>query len=90
MSGGVSYFSRFFVKFVEIFAAGLASAISAYLLAYFGGVLSSTPASSPVPTTQIGSNASGVAAQPIAPVAAPTNQRTAYAEAGLSRAASGT
>jgi uncharacterized protein DUF992 len=72
MSGGVSYFSRFFVKFVEIFAAGLASAISAYLLAYFGGVLSSTPASSPVPTTQIGSNASGVAAQPIAPVAAPT------------------
>jgi hypothetical protein len=33
MSGEVSYFSRFFVKFVEISAAGLASAISAYLLA---------------------------------------------------------
>ena len=33
MSGEVSYFSRFFVKFVEIIAAGLASAISAYLLA---------------------------------------------------------
>ena len=36
MSGEVSYFSRFFVKFVEIIAAGLASAISAYLLAHFG------------------------------------------------------
>jgi hypothetical protein len=32
MSGEVSYFSRFFVKFVKIIAAGLASAISAYLL----------------------------------------------------------
>jgi len=30
MSGEVSYFSRFFVKFVEISAAGLASAISAF------------------------------------------------------------
>jgi hypothetical protein len=29
MSGEVSYFSRFFMKFVEIIAAGLASAISA-------------------------------------------------------------
>jgi len=37
MSGEVSYFSRFFVKFVEIIAAGVASAISAYLLAHFGG-----------------------------------------------------
>ena len=37
MSGEVSYFSRFFVKFVEIIAAGVASAICAYLLAHFGG-----------------------------------------------------
>jgi hypothetical protein len=37
MSAEVSYFSRFFLKFVEIIAAGLASAISAYLLAHFGG-----------------------------------------------------
>jgi hypothetical protein len=28
-SGEVSYFSRFFVKFVEVSAAGLATAISA-------------------------------------------------------------
>jgi hypothetical protein len=72
MSGEVSYFSRFFVKFVEIIAAGLASAISAYLLAHFGGLLSSpTPASSPVLTAvEVGPNASGVAAQPTPPVAA--------------------
>ena len=50
MSGEVPYFSRFLVKFVEIIAAGFASAISAYLLAHFGGVLLSypTPASAPV------------------------------------------
>ena len=72
MSGEASYFSRFFVKFVEIIAAGLASAISAYMLAYFGGLLSSTPASSPTATAQVGPNASGGAAQPIAPIAAAT------------------
>ena len=43
MSGDVSYFSRFFVKFVEISAAGLATAISAYVLAHLGGLLSSSP-----------------------------------------------
>ena len=43
MSGEISYLSRFFVKFVEISAAGLASAICAYLLAHFGGLLSSSP-----------------------------------------------
>jgi hypothetical protein len=32
MSAEVSYCSRFFAKFVEIIAAGLASAITAYLL----------------------------------------------------------
>ena len=77
MSGEVSYFSRFFVKFVEIVAAGLASAVSAYLLAHFGGLLlsSSTPASAPAPTAvQLGPTASEVAkslrAQPTPPVAA--------------------
>ena len=39
MSGESSYFSRFFVKFDEVSAAGLASAICAYLLAHFGGLL---------------------------------------------------
>jgi len=43
MSGEVSYVSRFFAKFVEIIAAGLASAICAYLLAHFGGFCSPLP-----------------------------------------------
>ena len=37
----VSYFSRFFLKFVEIIAAGLATAVSGYLIAHLIGVLSS-------------------------------------------------
>jgi hypothetical protein len=77
MSGEVSYFSRFFVKFVEISAAGLASAISAYLLAHLGGLLSSspTPASAPAQTAvQVGPTANEVAGrlrtQPTSPPAA--------------------
>jgi hypothetical protein len=73
MSGEVSYFSRFFVKFVEIIAAGLASAIGAYLLAYFGGVLlsSPTPAFAPVAPT-VSDVAESLRAQPTPPVVAPT------------------
>jgi hypothetical protein len=77
MSGEVSYLSRFFVKFVEVIAAGVATAISAYLLAHFGGLLppTSTPVSAPAPTAvQVGPTASEVAesrrAQPTPPVAA--------------------
>jgi hypothetical protein len=51
MSGENSYFSRFFVKFVEVGAAGLASAICAYLLAHFGGLL---PAPAPATAVQVG------------------------------------
>jgi hypothetical protein len=79
MSGEVSYFSRFLVKFVEIVAAGFASAISAYLLAHFGGVLLSypTPASAAVtPTASL--LADSVRAQPIPLLAvAPVNERRA-------------
>jgi hypothetical protein len=60
MSGEVSYFSRFFVKFVEIIGAGLASAVCAYVLAHFGGLRpsSSTPVSAPAPSTvQVGPTA---------------------------------
>src|SRR5215472_4790065 len=77
MSGENSYLSRFFVKFVEVSAAGLATAISAYTLAHFGGLLSSspTPASAPAQTAaQVGPTASEVAgslrAQPTPPAAA--------------------
>src|ERR1700738_2269478 len=79
MSGEVSFFSRFFAKFVEIIAAGLASAICAYLLAHFGGVLltSATPAPAPVtPTASL--LADSVRAQPIPLLAvAPVNERRA-------------
>jgi hypothetical protein len=37
-----SYLSRFFAKFVEIIAAGLATAVSAYLVAHLAGPLSAT------------------------------------------------
>jgi hypothetical protein len=77
MSGEVSYFSRFFAKFVEIIGAGLASAVCAYMLAHFGGLLSSspTPASAPALTAiQLGPTPSEPAksqpVQPPAPVAA--------------------
>ena len=84
MSGENSYFSRFFVKFVEVSAAGLATAISAYLLAHFGGLLSSspTPASAPAQTAvQVGPTASEVAGslrpQPTPPaVAAAVNKQS--------------
>jgi hypothetical protein len=69
MSGESSYFSRFFVKFVEVSAAGLASAICAYLLAHFGGLLTASP---PVTAAQVGPTASEVPesrrAQPSPPV----------------------
>jgi hypothetical protein len=75
MSGENSYFSRFFVKFVEVSAAGLATAISAYALAHLGGLLSSspTPTSAPATAVQAGPTASevpeGLRAQPIPPAA---------------------
>jgi hypothetical protein len=55
MSGENSYFSRFFMKFIEVGAAGLASAICAYLLAHFGGLL---PAPAPATAVQVGPTAS--------------------------------
>src|ERR1700758_2872911 len=45
-----SYFSRFFLKFFEIIAAGLATAVSGYLIAHLTGALSS-PA--PAPATAV-------------------------------------
>src|SRR5215831_18499561 len=70
MSGESSYFSRFFVKFIEVGAAGLASAICGYLLAHFGGFL---PAPAPAPAVQAGPTTSeppeSRRAQPSPPVA---------------------
>jgi len=63
MSGENSCFSRFLVKFVEVSAAGLATAISAYALAHLGGFLSSSPAPTSAPATavQVSPTASDVA-----------------------------
>jgi hypothetical protein len=63
MSGENSCFSRFLVKFVEVSAAGLATAISAYALAHLGGLLSSspTPTSAPATAVQVSPTASEVA-----------------------------
>jgi len=62
-----SYFSRFFVKFVEIIAAGLATAVSGYLIAHLSGVLSS-PGPAPAAVNQVApSTSSNPPAQAIAP-----------------------
>jgi hypothetical protein len=70
----VSYFSRFFVKLVEIFAAGVATAVGGYLIAHLGGLWSS---SAPVPAAvQVVPSASAVSkSQPAAPVSADTNEQ---------------
>ena len=47
MADEPSYFSRFTLKFAEIMAAGIATAVSGYLIAHLGGFLSTT---APVPT----------------------------------------
>ena len=66
----VSYFSRFFLKFVEIIAAGLATAVSGYLIAHFSGVLSSpgpAPGASVIQAAPRASTVSSPPAQAIAP-----------------------
>ena len=76
MSGENSCFSRFLVKFIEVSAAGLATAISAYALAHLGGLLpsSTTPTSAPATAVQVSPTASEVAeglrAKPTPPAAA--------------------
>jgi hypothetical protein len=74
MSGESSYFSRFFVKFVEVSAAGLASAICAYLLAHFGGLL---PAPAPATAVQVGPTASETPESPRARPSPSVEQRSA-------------
>ena len=72
----VSLTSRFALKFVEIVAAGLATAASGYLIAHLSGVLSA-PASTPdaaVTTGVNGSMVSGQPPQPVAPAGAETTQ----------------
>ncbi len=77
MAGEVSYLSRFMVKFVEIVAAGFASAFSAYLLAQFGGAwLSSSPTAAPA-TAQVAPAAAPVPSAPSVQQAATPQQQPA-------------
>ena len=72
MSSDVSVFSRFLVKFVEIIAAGLATAASGYLIAHLSGALSS-PVPVPAQTViQVAPNATSPA-QPLASVSGDLN-----------------
>jgi hypothetical protein len=77
------YLSRFFVKFVEILAAGLATAMCGYLIAYLGSPL---PPATPVPVVVSAAPSAGEAvgrlpAQPAAAVAVDEQQRAAKAAA---------
>ena len=86
MAAGDSYLSRFFTKFVEISAAGVATAVSGYVLAHFTGYLNSPPAAAlqspaslqvpatrPVPAVPGPAAPAPVASAPAAsPAAAPT------------------
>jgi len=73
----VSHFSRLAGKFFEIVAAGIATAVSGYIVAHLGGFLSSpatTPAAvTPAPSTAVVSKPSHV--QPAPPVAADAGEQ---------------
>src|SRR5262249_11343826 len=70
-SEDASYFSRFLLKFVEIIAAGLATAVSGYLIAHLTGLLSS-PAPPPA-TAVIQVAPSALSTAPVEAVAPSTN-----------------
>lgn len=77
MSSDVSVFSRFLVKFVEIIAAGLATAVSGYLIAHLSGALSS-PVPAPARTViQDATNATSPAHPPASISSDRTDQNTA-------------
>ena len=80
VSDDTSYLSRFLLKFVEITAAGLATAVSGYLIAHFTGALSS-PAPAPAPATAViqvtpgASTQSSRLAPPIPPISVDVSER---------------
>jgi hypothetical protein len=70
ISNDVPYLSRFLTKFIEIVAAGFATAVSGYLIAHLSGVLSSpapAPAQAPPPAAAIIGVGPSVLPQPIPP-----------------------
>lgn len=93
MSGDVSVLSRFMIKFVEIIAAGLATAASGYLIAHLTGALSS-PASLPAQAVIQAAPIASPPAQSPSPISGdsgephiPTKQETAAPVQPLARPA---
>ena len=84
MADEASYLSRFTLKFAEIMAAGVATAVSGYLIAHLGGFLSTT---APAPTPAAVEVAPRVVAVPKAETVSPPAQPAAPADAGALRAA---
>jgi hypothetical protein len=80
ISTEVSYFSRFLVKFIEIIAAGLATAVSGYLIAHLSGAL---PSAAPIAAAAVNqvmpstSAAPNLPLQPNSPVSSDTNTQPA-------------
>src|SRR5262249_29026828 len=76
VSAEVSYFSRFLVKFIEMIAAGLATAMCGYLIAHLNGAVSSppTPASAVNQVPPSASMLSSLPLQPNPPVSFDTNK----------------
>lgn len=84
ISAEVSYFSRFLVKFIEIIAAGLATAVSGYLIAHLSGALSSPapmPAAAVNQVTPSTSAPASLPLQPNSPVSSDTNTQPAASNA---------
>jgi hypothetical protein len=77
VSDDISYFSRFLVKFVEIIAAGLATAASGYLIAHLTGALSPpAPAAAVIQIAPSTSMVSGSQpAQPIPSIPTAVNEQ---------------
>jgi hypothetical protein len=72
-----SYFSRFMARFVEIIAAGFATAVSGYLIAHLGATLSSpAPASTGAIeiTPSVGMTSGSPPAKPTPPASADANE----------------
>ncbi len=63
----VSYFSRFLVKFIEIIAAGLATAVSGYLIAHLSGALSSPAPTPAAVVNQVPPSTSMLSSSPLQP-----------------------
>jgi hypothetical protein len=66
-----SYFSRFTTKFIEIVGAGIATAVSGYLVAHLGGYWSAQPPAPTPAAVQVAPSAGGGSANLHAPAARP-------------------